>query len=92
MKAVSFSGFNCKSVLLFIINSPQLHFDKIFHLQKLKNLTVKFLSMGGSRKDFFQGGVRGFFRNFSRGRKSGETCFFPLESKKTTFFAKIFKI
>jgi len=32
------------------------------------------------------GGKRGFFQNFSaRGGKSGEICFFPLETAKTTF-------
>jgi len=28
----------------------------------------------------------------SRGAKSGEICFFPLETKKTAFFAEIVKI
>jgi len=32
------------------------------------------------------GGKRVFFQNFSaRGGKSGEICFFPLETAKTTF-------
>ena len=43
----------------------------------------------GRRKDFFQGRPPG---DFSRGVKSGEIWFFPLESKKTTFFAEDFKI
>jgi len=47
----------------------------------------------GRRKNFFPGrATRVFFYNFSRGGKSGEICFFPLETKKTTFFAEIFKI
>ena len=42
----------------------------------------------GRRKHFFQGGAtRGFFQNFSRGGgERGEISFFPLETKKTTFF------
>jgi len=31
-------------------------------------------------------------KKFLGGSKSGEICFFPLETKKTTFFAEIFKI
>jgi len=31
------------------------------------------------RKDFFHGGTRGFFQNFSRGEKV-EICFLPLET------------
>jgi len=43
---------------------------------------------------FFPGGAtRGFFQNFSmREAKSGEIVFFPLETKKSTFFAENFKI
>jgi len=42
---------------------------------------------------FFQGEPLGFFSKiFLGGAKSGNICFFPLETKKTTFFAKIFKI
>jgi len=42
---------------------------------------------------FFQGGAPGDFSNiFPWGAKSGEICFFPLENKKTTFFAETFKI
>ena len=41
---------------------------------------------------FSRGGPRGFFLNFSSGAKSGEIWFFPLETKKTTFFAENFKI
>ena len=40
----------------------------------------------------FQGGTRVFFQSFSRGAKSGKICFFLLETKKTIFFAKFFKI
>jgi len=41
----------------------------------------------------FPGGVTtGFFQNFPGDGKSGEICFFPLKTKKTTFFAKKFKI
>jgi len=42
--------------------------------------------------DFFQGWTKGLFLNFSRGAKSVKICFFPLETKKTTFFDKNFKI
>jgi len=42
---------------------------------------------------FFPGwGSKGFFQNFSRGAKSGGIWFYSLETKKTTFFAEIFKI
>jgi len=38
-------------------------------------------------KGFFPGGgSRGFFQNISRGAKSGEIYFFPLKTRKTTFF------
>jgi len=41
----------------------------------------------GRRKDFFLGGTKGVFQIFSRGGgKSGEICFFPLKTKKTTLF------
>ena len=41
----------------------------------------------GRWKDSFHGGPLGdFFQNFSRGGKSGEICFYPLETKKKTFF------
>jgi len=45
-------------------------------------------------EEFFPGWVDyGIFQNFFNGGvKSGEICFFPLEIKKTTFFAEIFKI
>jgi len=44
-------------------------------------------------EEFLPGGSTWrFFQNFSRGDKICEICFFPLETKKTTFFAKIFKI
>jgi len=47
----------------------------------------------GRRKDFFQGGPLGHFSKiFLGGGKYGEICFFPLETKKTTFFGEIFKI
>ena len=35
--------------------------------------------------------TEGFFQNFSRGAKNGK-IFFPLKTKKTTFFAVHFKI
>jgi len=46
----------------------------------------------GVGRIFSRGDTRWFFQNFYRGAKSGEICFFPLETKKTTFFAKMFKI
>jgi len=46
----------------------------------------------GRRKDFFQGGTRGFFQKFSGGAKSGEICFSHLKLRKQPFFAEIFKI
>jgi len=46
----------------------------------------------GCRKDFFWGGKVDFSRcsqkDFPMGAKIGEILFYPLESKKTTFFAK----
>jgi len=41
----------------------------------------------GSWKKFYR---RGHQRIFPGGAKSGEICFFPLETKKTTFFVQIF--
>jgi len=46
----------------------------------------------GHRKDFFQGGPLGDFFKIFLGVRSGKTWFFPLETKKITFFAEIFKI
>jgi len=47
----------------------------------------------GRRKDFFPGGHSGIFLKFFQwGAKSSEILFFPLKTKKTTFFAKDFKI
>jgi len=43
-------------------------------------------------KAFSRGATRVFFQNISRGTKSGEICFFPLETKKTTLFVENFKI
>ena len=51
---------------------------------------VEFMRVG---RIFSKGGPRGdFFEIFLRGAKSGEICFYPLETKKTTFFGEIFKI
>jgi len=45
------------------------------------------------RKDFCQEGSRGDFSKIFLGEaKCGKICFFPLVTKETTFFAKIFKI
>ena len=47
----------------------------------------------GRRKDIFQGCHYGIFPYiFPGGAKSGETWFFPLETKKTPFFSENFKI
>ena len=46
----------------------------------------------GVGRIFSRGGTRGFFQNSSREAKSSEICFSPLKTKKTTFFAKHFKI
>jgi len=37
-------------------------------------------------------GTRVFFQNSSRGAQKWWNCFFPLETRKTTFFDEIFKI
>jgi len=50
------------------------------------------LPIMGVGRIFSRWATRGFFKNFSRGAKSGEIRFFPLKTKKTTFFAKDFKI
>jgi len=43
-------------------------------------------------EDIFQGGRLGdFSKIFLGGSESGYICFFPLETKKTTFFAEIFE-
>jgi len=39
-----------------------------------------------------RGPLGDFSKFFAGGAKSGEICFFPLITKKTTFFAKNFKI
>jgi len=31
--------------------------------------------------------TKGFFKNFYKGAKSGEVCFFPFKTKKITSFA-----
>ena len=46
----------------------------------------------GRRKDFFQRrATRGFFQNFSEGGRKVAKIFFPLETRKTTFFCWNFK-
>jgi len=40
----------------------------------------------GFRRDFFQGGTKNIFAGAA---KSGKIAFSPLETEKTTFFAKI---
>ena len=56
---------------------------------------LKLLYMSGmSVGRYFQGGgqQRIFLKFFQGGAKSGENFFLPIETKKTTFFAKLFKI
>ena len=43
-------------------------------------------------RNFSRGSLVDFSKSFSTGAKSGEICFFPLEIKKTAFFAEIFKL
>jgi len=44
-------------------------------------------SVPWASEGFFTGEALGYFSKFfSRGYKSGEICFFPLKTKKTTFF------
>ena len=38
-----------------------------------------------------RGALVDFFKSFSKGAKSGEIWFLPLTTKKTAFFAEIFK-
>jgi len=54
-------------------------------------ITINFCAFGlhhGRRKDFFQGGGhQGIFTKFFQGgAKSGEICFYPIETKKPTIF------
>ena len=50
------------------------------------------LSACASEGFFPGGGALGYFsKTFLGGDKSGEICFFPLETKKTTFFAAFFQ-
>jgi len=57
-----------------------------------KNGVIWHACVHGRRKDFIQGGTSRFFQKFlQRGAKSGEICFLPLETRKTEFFAEIFK-
>ena len=42
----------------------------------------------GVGRIFSRGATSGFFQKFSRGTKSGEICFLPLETKKTLFWWK----
>ena len=59
----------------------------------LTNIDQGDLREHGRREDFFQEvGTRGFFQIFVGEAKRGKICLFPLVTKKTTFFAKIFKI
>jgi len=51
------------------------------------NWKVHTSDMGVGRIFFQLGATRGFFLNFSVGGKSSEIWFFPLKTKKTTFFA-----
>jgi len=46
----------------------------------------------GVARIFAGGGYQGFFQNFFRGGPKVVKIFFPLETKKTTFFAEILKI
>jgi len=46
----------------------------------------------GIRRGFSRGrGIGNFSKIILGGAKTGEICFFPLETKKITFFAEIFK-
>ena len=47
------------------------------------------ITMGVGRI-FSRGATRGLFKNFLTGAKTGEICFFQLETKKQPFFAEIF--
>jgi len=57
-------------------------------LQKWCNL---YACVHGRQKDFFRGVLVDFSKSLSRAAKLGETCFLPLETKKTAFFAELFK-
>jgi len=61
------------------LNSPQSS------VRSLRNV-ISQICAHGRREDFLQGGPGGNFpKIFSRGVKSGEICFLPLEIEKTTF-------
>jgi len=58
----------------------------------LKNLDQGDLCGHGHRKEFLRGALGDFSQIFLGGAKSGKHLFFPIETKKTISFAKIFKI
>ena len=58
----------------------------------LKNIDQGDRRGHGRRKDFSRGAPGDFSKIFLGGAKSGKIYFFPLETKKTMFFAKSFKI
>jgi len=63
----------------------------LFYFYFLIRTTILFLNMGVGRICSGRATKR-FFQNFSKGGKSSEICFFPLEIAKKKFFVEIFKI
>jgi len=74
---------------LVVLNSVAGWCNTTQFLQKWYNFTCL---CAWASEGFFPGGRYWIFsKSFSRGAKSGEIRFLPLETKKTAFFAEIFK-
>jgi len=75
--------FHVKSVVAFYVKA------RIFLVRFLTMRSAFHVLHPWASEEFFPGSTKEFFQNFSTGRvKNGEICFFPLETKKTTFFLK----
>ena len=73
---------------LVLLNSVARWCNTAQFLQKSCNF---YTGVHERRKDFIQGALVDFFKSFSKGAKSGGIFFSPLTTKKTAFFAEIFK-
>jgi len=65
--------------------------DGVIQRSFYKNGVILHACVHGRRKDFFRGSLVDFSKSFSRRGQSGKICFLPLETKKTVFFAELFK-
>jgi len=85
-----FSGINSTSFSFFSFGTCLSQTDLAVFC-KLYPLLPKCHWCMSVGRTFSKGGARGFFQNFSRDAKSGEICFYPLETKKATFLLKFLK-